>query len=70
MEWREAPQKIRMDNGPELISGQLESWANEYHIELIHIELAPIKWTGGKDKVHLIWRQSSERAQRKTSVYP
>jgi putative transposase len=38
MECREAPQKIRMDNGPELISGRLESWANEHHIELIHIQ--------------------------------
>jgi len=38
MEWREGPQKIRMDNGPELISGRLENWAAEHNIELIHIQ--------------------------------
>jgi putative transposase len=38
MEWRAAPTKIRMDNGPELISGRLENWAAEHKIELIHIQ--------------------------------
>ncbi len=27
-----------MDNGPELISHRLESWAKEKHIELLHIQ--------------------------------
>ena len=27
-----------MDNGPELISQRLESWAKEKHIELLHIQ--------------------------------
>jgi putative transposase len=35
---RAAPKYIRVDNGPELISRRLESWAEERHIVLIHIE--------------------------------
>jgi putative transposase len=35
---RAIPKQIRMDNGPELISQRLESWAKEKHIELIHIQ--------------------------------
>jgi putative transposase len=38
LEWRAAPNVIRMDNGPELISGRLESWAREHQIELLHIQ--------------------------------
>ena len=36
--WRAAPTRIRMDNGPELISRRLESWANARYIELLHIQ--------------------------------
>ena len=36
--WRSAPKHIRMDNGPELISQRLESWAVEKQIELLHIQ--------------------------------
>jgi putative transposase len=36
--WRATPTQIRMDNGPELISHRLESWAKEKHIDLIHIQ--------------------------------
>ena len=36
--WRAAPKQIRMDNGPELISQRLESWAKEKQIELLHIQ--------------------------------
>jgi putative transposase len=35
---RAAPQQIRMDNGPELISQRLEGWAKNQHIELLHIQ--------------------------------
>ena len=38
LDWRGKPASIRMDNGPELISQRLESWAKEKHIELIHIQ--------------------------------
>ena len=36
--WRAKPTQIRMDNGPELISQRLESWAKEKHIDLLHIQ--------------------------------
>ena len=36
--WRAVPKQIRMDNGPELISQRLESWAKEKQIELLHIQ--------------------------------
>lgn len=35
---RTTPRSIRMDNGPELISQRLESWAQEKHIALLHIQ--------------------------------
>jgi putative transposase len=38
LDWRGKPTSIRMDNGPELISQRLESWAKEKHIELLHIQ--------------------------------
>ena len=36
--WRTAPKQIRTDNGPELISQRLASWAKDQQIELIHIQ--------------------------------
>ena len=38
LKWRGKPTCIRMDNGPELISQRLESWAKEHQIELRHIQ--------------------------------
>ena len=38
LSWRGTPTRIRMDNGPELISKRLESWAQEQQIELFHIQ--------------------------------
>ena len=38
LDWRGKPTHIRMDNGPELISQRLESWAQEKDIELLHIQ--------------------------------
>lgn len=39
LDWRGKPTRIRMDNGPELISLRLENWAQQRHIELLHIQL-------------------------------
>jgi putative transposase len=36
--WRGKPTSIRMDNGPELISQRLESWARQKNIVLLHIQ--------------------------------
>ena len=36
--WRGKQTSIWMDNGPELISQRLQNWANEKHIELLHIQ--------------------------------
>jgi putative transposase len=36
--WRGCPTQIRMDNGPELISHQLEAWAKQHGIRLAHIQ--------------------------------
>ena len=38
LDWRATPKHIRMDNGPELISQRLDSWARERQIELLHIQ--------------------------------
>ena len=38
LSWPGKPASIRMDNGPELISQRLASWAREKHIELLHIQ--------------------------------
>jgi putative transposase len=38
LDWRGKPTHIRMDNGPELISQRLESWAKERNIALLHIQ--------------------------------
>ena len=38
LSWRGKSTSIRMDNGPELISQRLESWAQENHVELLHIQ--------------------------------
>ena len=36
--WRGKPARLRMDNSPELISKRLECWAQDEHIELLHIQ--------------------------------
>ena len=38
IEWRGAPRKIRVDNGPEYISGTLMEWAEHKGIALAHIQ--------------------------------
>jgi len=38
LDWRGKPASILMDNGPELISQRLESWAQDKHIHLLHIQ--------------------------------
>jgi putative transposase len=38
LDWQGKPASIRMDNGPELISQRLESWAKEKNINLLHIQ--------------------------------
>lgn len=36
--WRDKPTRIRMDNGPELISRRLARWAKDHQIDLLHIQ--------------------------------
>lgn len=36
--WRGYPQKLRLDNGPELISIALADWAEQHHVELCFIQ--------------------------------
>ncbi|WP_146010363.1 integrase core domain-containing protein, partial [Acidimangrovimonas sediminis] len=38
IEWRGAPKTIRVDNGPEYISGTLMEWAEHKGIALAHIQ--------------------------------
>ena len=38
IEWRGAPKTIRVDNGPEYISGTLMEWAEHKGISLAHIQ--------------------------------
>ena len=38
IEWRGQPQVIRVDNGPEYISGALMTWAEKRNIRLEHIQ--------------------------------
>ena len=38
IDWRGRPKQIRMDNGPELISQHLKTWADEHQIILAHIQ--------------------------------
>ncbi|CAA0110625.1 Uncharacterised protein [BD1-7 clade bacterium] len=39
LEWREKPQQIRCDNGPEYISDILVGWAKKHDIKLAFIQL-------------------------------
>jgi putative transposase len=38
MELRGAPQRLRLDNGPEFISAALRQWAQRHGVELLHIQ--------------------------------
>ena len=38
IEWRGKPQTIRVDNGPEYISGTLMTWAEKHGVRLEHIQ--------------------------------
>ena len=38
IEWREKTQAIRVDNGPEYISGTLMTWAEKHGVRLEHIQ--------------------------------
>jgi len=38
IEWRGSPASIRVDNGPEYISGKLLAWAEKRHISIRHIQ--------------------------------
>jgi putative transposase len=38
IEWRGKPQTIRVDNGPEHISGTLMTWAEKHGVRLEHLQ--------------------------------
>ena len=38
IEWRGKPKTIRVDNGPEYISGKLMEWAEKHGVRLEHIQ--------------------------------
>lgn len=38
MELRGAPQRLRLDNGPEFISAALRQWAQRHGVERLHIQ--------------------------------
>ena len=38
VELRGAPQRLRLDNGPEFISAALRQWAQRHGVELLHIQ--------------------------------
>lgn len=40
IKWRGKPSTIRMDNGPEYVSGKLMEWAKKQGMTLSHIQLA------------------------------
>ena len=59
IEWRGSPKTIRVDNGPEYISGTLMEWAEHKGIALAHIQ--PFV---GKTAPHAVFRSSSPTAER------
>ena len=38
IEWRGKPESIRVDNGPEYVSGELLEWAEKRNITIQHIQ--------------------------------
>ena len=38
IEWRGKPSTIRVDNGPEYISGKLMDWAEKQGVAMLHIQ--------------------------------
>ena len=38
IEWRGKPAAIRCDNGPEYISNELITWANQHQITILYIQ--------------------------------
>jgi putative transposase len=38
VEARGAPKRLRLDNGPELISAALQAWAKRHGVALVHIQ--------------------------------
>lgn len=51
------PQKIRVDNGPEFISGELEVWCNDHHIELQFIQPGKPMQNGFVERFNKSFRQ-------------